>query len=298
MKPILEAAQCVAVAFKNTRLKQFLKLELGVRNGRVAIPIGVVTRWGSHMKTLQRLSDRRPNIMCVLNNPLAIPYIPDGLNGVDWPGFWNSISECLIILKKLTEALVSFQADDTISNVFKVWSDLEEFYSTVTASGETKTLISEVILPALDKRWDLIKSNIHAAAFLLDPRWRDVSIAATDYLDGENFLKELIGEKLWEDTLKDKFNQFRRSNGPFAANETPIVFWNRLCTIKGADRLAKAVLPVVTFPQGSCSVERSFSPIRDIHTSKRNRLGRATLSQLVFVKFNREWEKRNTEGRQ
>src|SRR5688500_16444444 len=92
-----------------------------------------------------------------------------------------------------------------------------------------------------------------------------------------------------------EFSRFRESKGPYSDKDIlPTDFWNKMRSIKGAGAFARIVLPVVSFPQGSCAVERSFSPIRDIHTSKRNRLDRDRLAKLVYVKFNREWEKRNS----
>jgi hypothetical protein len=61
-----------------------------------------------------------------------------------------------------------------------------------------------------------------------------------------------------------------------------------------AKYLAVVALKILSFPQSSAAVERSFSFLRDIHTSKRNKLGRDTLAQLVYVKFNLAWENQLT----
>jgi len=44
---------------------------------------------------------------------------------------------------------------------------------------------------SLNRRWDLISHNIHAASFLLDPRYIGKSVDDEDYRDGENYLKDV-----------------------------------------------------------------------------------------------------------
>jgi len=54
-KPTNTKATFLADKFKNTRLKQFLKQELDIEDGRVSTNMPVITRWGSHLKMYQTL---------------------------------------------------------------------------------------------------------------------------------------------------------------------------------------------------------------------------------------------------
>jgi len=49
--PFFKNCQFMAEKFKNTRLKQYLKREMKLNaDDRLAIPLGVITRWGTHLK--------------------------------------------------------------------------------------------------------------------------------------------------------------------------------------------------------------------------------------------------------
>jgi len=88
---------------------------------------------------------------------------------------------------------------------------------------------------SLNRRWDLISHNIHAASFLLDPIYIGKTVDDADYRDGENYLKEKFGDA-WKD-IYPQFLMFRGKTGLFerhidSYDSEPILFWNRFISIK------------------------------------------------------------------
>jgi len=93
-KPTNTKATFLADKFKNTRLKQFLKQELDIEDGRVSTNMPVITRWGSHLKMYQTLMKHKGIMFMncnnqsieemenVLQNVLALDYIHADLPGI------------------------------------------------------------------------------------------------------------------------------------------------------------------------------------------------------------------------
>jgi hypothetical protein len=105
--------------------------------------------------------------------------------------------------------------------------------------------------------------------------------------DAITFFKKLVGIEKWTADIQSQFNAFRAGTRPFReSREDPILYWRSLMCVTEAKHLATVALKILSFPQSSAAVERSLSFIRDIHTTKRNKLGRDTLAKLVYVKFN------------
>lgn len=52
---VCETANKIADKFKNTKLKGYLKEELGLVEERVGVAMAVVTRWGTHLNLFQSL---------------------------------------------------------------------------------------------------------------------------------------------------------------------------------------------------------------------------------------------------
>lgn len=67
----------------------------------------------------------------------------------------------------------------------------------------------------------------------------------------------------------------------------PIAYWTRIRQMSPPNRaLANIALEILSFPASAAAVERTFSVVRRVHTWQRNRLGRETLSKLVYVYVN------------
>jgi len=149
----------------------------------------------------------------------------------------------------------------------------------------------------LDEKWSLFSTEIHPAAFCLDPRFRKIPVAQNEKKIGEDFICKCAGGN-WEkpgtgsngNKLSTEYLIFRTFQGIYSneyeLDKNPMLYWKNLLYVKGTNVLAELALRILSFPQSCASLERSFSPVRVIHTCRRNKLKRDKLSQLVYIYFN------------
>ena len=57
-------------------------------------------------------------------------------------------------------------------------------------------------------------------------------------------------------------------------------------------KLSKIAITLLCIPCGSCDAERSFSKLRDLNTTKRNRMNSETLKMQMIMYFNGDIEER------
>eukprot|EP01121_Diplochlamys_sp_Union-15-3_P016298 TRINITY_DN5519_c0_g1_i4.p1 TRINITY_DN5519_c0_g1~~TRINITY_DN5519_c0_g1_i4.p1 ORF type:complete len:133 (-),score=24.16 TRINITY_DN5519_c0_g1_i4:230-628(-) len=108
-----------------------------------------------------------------------------------------NLSFIIEFMKPLVLAIQFLEGDFIISNVLNKWMELESVYrvkKNETLSQKTIKL-REFVGDQLNKKWDLISDHIHAGSFLLDPRFREISLPPPEFKDGEQFIKELVGRE-------------------------------------------------------------------------------------------------------
>jgi len=198
----------------------------------------------------------------------------------------TQLDELLLVVDKIDETLRTLEENGSIGRVLVEWIGLERYYRSHTDS--------QFILQSLENRFQLIKHPIFAAAYILDPRWRDKQINYIDYQDGEKLISKLAGDN-WN-TVNSQLKIFFTYGGPFTkcpVNENPVTYWTTISKFIGYDKISELGIKILGFPMSSAAVERSFSTIRHIHTWKRNSLTRDHLAKLVFVCYNRQFEKKH-----
>jgi len=196
---------------------------------------------------------------------------------VNSPDFWTNLFLLIRLIHPINSVIERFQSNETISNVFHQWTELETHYKTNRDNSSdlrTKRLMS-YICECLDARWDLISDDIHAAAYFMDPRFRGKLLEEPDFDDAERFLTESCGIEL--ETEIFKFRGEGIYSRRCAINEDPILYWKKLCQTKESAKLAELAVELLNFPQSSAAIERTFSAIRHIQLWKRSSLHRDTL---------------------
>jgi len=296
-------ASFVADKFKNTRLKMFLKKELDIEDGRVGVNMPVITRWGSHLKMFKSLANYREEILAIIQpshpaakyvdppskkqnppnpNPLRLRPI------VTSTDFWTKLDQLINVLNPLVDAITALEKDASISNVKHKWSILENTYSTNSANL-IPDFIKLFVSQKLKDRWTIISNPIHDLSFLLDPRFRDISPNTLVKRSGISLLQKVAGN-LWSTQFDAEFTKFREKRFPFdlviPIEADPVKYWRDQFDSQEGKLLATVALKVITFPQSSASVERSFSALRRVHTWERSSLGREKLSKLIYIYVN------------
>ena len=134
-----------------------------------------------------------------------------------------------------------------------------------------------------------MSSDVHAAVYLVDPRFRNHPIEARDVQDGERFLKKFVGND-WEEfkQILDKFNNneglFKEWN--YQIHDDPKIPWGMLKRVNGYQKYAEYCKRLVSICATSVGLERSFSVVRTIHTKLRNKLSPTNLQMLVYCYWN------------
>lgn len=73
--------------------------------------------------------------------------------------------------------------------MIQVWLGLEEKYDPNNVVHFSTTEMQHFVREQLDKRWDLISDDVHAASFSIDPRFRGISLGTSLANAGELHLK-------------------------------------------------------------------------------------------------------------
>lgn len=286
---VVAKANFITDKFKNTRCKQFLKIEKSLnRHSRLGIRNGCLTRWNSHFNMFKFLISNRSEIIGVILNKNYANYVTEELSTTVLDSkFWEKLEELVDYIEPLSLAIIKLQADIPISNVYSEWIKLEALYDDDSYKDEK---LVEFILSSLNKRWDLISEDVHIASYLLDPRFRSESVNEQQLEDAERFYRfKSARESFNYETLYTEFIKFRSFQGVYKSrlNEENItLFFERLKLVNSAKLFANFALEILAIPQSCASVERTFSAIRRIHTWQRNKIGRKKLSKLVYIYVN------------
>jgi len=93
-------------------------------NDRLSISLGVVTRWGSHLKMLTKLRERKLPILSVIfsNDPDVKEFVDPRLKDITDSDlsenanlFWCRINDLIEIISPVCKALTKLEGDGSIS---------------------------------------------------------------------------------------------------------------------------------------------------------------------------------------
>jgi len=283
---VVSQSSIVSTKFKNTRCKQFLSIQK--KYDRLGIPIGNLTRWGSNFASINTLLGLKPEILKVCGLKEAEDYVSQELKDICFnQSFWKQLSDLKELIEPIARRITLLEGDNYISNVLKIWLDLEKEYDVESPQRIYKKRHCNFITERLNERWNLISHNIHPASFLLDPRFRDIQLDELDIADGIQYIKEISS---WDTSIREQWARYRAKDGLYSSfvdeEEDPRLFWMELVSYEKTKSLALLALDILGFPQSNSSVERTFSSIKHIHTWKRNRISRKKLAMLTYVYVN------------
>eukprot|EP01121_Diplochlamys_sp_Union-15-3_P016293 TRINITY_DN5519_c0_g1_i1.p1 TRINITY_DN5519_c0_g1~~TRINITY_DN5519_c0_g1_i1.p1 ORF type:complete len:157 (-),score=25.51 TRINITY_DN5519_c0_g1_i1:106-576(-) len=155
-----------------------------------------------------------------------------------------NLSFIIEFMKPLVLAIQFLEGDFIISNVLNKWMELESVYrvkKNETLSQKTIKL-REFVGDQLNKKWDLISDHIHAGSFLLDPRFREISLPPPEFKDGEVYKRAC---------RKSSMEGFGTT-----VSRIPRIPWAITCR-----DLADVAIDILTFPQSSAACEWTMNAI-------------------------------------
>eukprot|EP01127_Copromyxa_protea_P013972 TRINITY_DN381_c0_g1_i4.p1 TRINITY_DN381_c0_g1~~TRINITY_DN381_c0_g1_i4.p1 ORF type:complete len:250 (-),score=19.31 TRINITY_DN381_c0_g1_i4:8-757(-) len=212
--------------------------------------------------------------------------------------FWANLQLLEEIIRPIQCAITETQADGPISNIWKIWADLEAFFDPIKPSTMS-VVLRQKIVESLNKRWELFSTRIHISSFMLDPRFRHIPSSTKDneseahFQSAEEFIRKYdFNADKWAAGLQQAWIDFRLEEGVFSnqcqVTDDPVIWWKRIRAMSTRNKwLSDIAIEILSFPGSAAAVERTFSVVRRIHTWQRNRLRRETLQKLVYIYINR-----------
>lgn len=223
--------------FSIARLRQFLLAETPQSNP--TIPIACRTRWGSHLKTFEKLALKKSLILNIMKNPSAKDYIDDEVRKICFDNsFWTGLEGLIGIITPLSHALTVLEGDLFVVYFFAIHIQM---YQQCSLSMEIarKNLrsggresddnvfvreqrfdsfreIRTAVSGWLDQRWLLFAEYIHWAAYALDPRFRGLEgmeLSDSELADAEYFIDKFS-------LIDDEKKEVRRDLIRFISQET------------------------------------------------------------------------------
>jgi len=217
---ILADCNKVLFAVKNGKLKQFIRTgkvekEARTENQRVGVTAPGDTRWNTNLDSLRWLKSNKEDIESLCFNAKAKEYLkPDIKQIIINDDFWRNIDQLLSTLSPIGNGTDIMQGDfANPAVVFHIFSQWDSLYQ---QSDNDELSLNDTILESVRKRWDLISDDVHAACYVLDPRFINCPIGAEDLIDASNYLKTQFGDDKWENKIQKQFLDFRTRKGIFA----------------------------------------------------------------------------------
>jgi hypothetical protein len=187
-----------------------------------------------------------------------------------------------------------------IGFVYFAIADMRSKTEKLLSEQKVSNAVKVSVLAIIDNQWELFASDMHAAAYILNPRYYHLIHDLIDDKELRNgvhcMIKKLSTSAEMSATAWHQFKQkYVRGLGEFgsdqfmkaAANEAiaPHEVWDEWGEdVPELQHIAVRILSV--FPQAT-ACERNWKDLSCTHTRVRNRLSKGRAEKLVFVKGNR-----------
>ncbi|XP_025651956.1 uncharacterized protein [Arachis hypogaea] len=198
--------------------------------------------------------------------------------------FWNQCTDIV----KLTESLV---------HVLRI------------VDSEDRAAMGFLYQAMYKAREDMVKRNLHAAGYWLNPAFRFNSAEFDKHKDTISGLLDVIERYAYGDAdlitkLTSEKRIFKNAEGDFGRQSAirerstvmPDQWWESYGC--GAPNLQKLAIRVLSQTCSSSGCERNWSIFEHIHSKKRNRLEHQKLNDLVYVHYNLRLQQRNRMRKQ
>jgi hypothetical protein len=214
--------------------------------------------------------------------------------------FWEDADGFLTITAEVYKALRLTDSNNPTSGeiyprMCKVTESIRvnEF---VTAEGRTFQLGRDEhrkIKKAVEDRWDMLHSDLHSAAFIINPRyWHTHDFSGTAMQQHDALLQKWLSEEDLH-TYKAEFRSYKEKTDIFSAQTIwtdkalevdAHVWWDYWAS--GKKVLHDFATRVTSQPVSIGSAERCWKAYANIHCAKRNRLGPGRAAKLTCVHYN------------
>ena len=213
--------------------------------------------------------------------------------------FWEDIDEFLTITAEPYKSLrLTDSNNPTSGEIFPRMCKLKDSIRVnefVTAEGRTFKLANDehrTIKKAVEDRWDMLHSDLHSAAYILNPRYHHThDFSGTAMQQHDALLQKWLSDEDLH-TYKAEFRSYKEKTDIFSAQtiwtERALgvdahVWWDNWGS--GKKVLHDFATRVTSQPVSIGSAERCWKAYANIHCAKRNRLG-SRAAKLTFTHYN------------
>ncbi|GBG72250.1 hypothetical protein CBR_g11180 [Chara braunii] len=312
VRPILKNTHKVVMFFKN--IHKALSYHRSFKEqGQLELIRLCDTRFGSACQMVERLTDQERVLRMVVGSVRWRSTLWRGKAGQDErpvrqlvlsASFWDCAHHVQEVMRPAYSLLRSMDKDG--SSPTTLWAFVDNIAARVRDMGLPKADEAE-IMKRVDYRCGMMRQPVHALAYLVDPRWRDVSLLAdTDsalvqsplhhlatYADGGEGFEEhttmWYGLYLFHHDDPHADPRPKWWTDPIAIAQAkhrvhPAWWWY----LHGGDfpRLQEVAIKVLSMWSTASPCERNWATHDFIHTKRRNRLSSDSLRKLVFIHWN------------
>lgn len=210
---------------------------------------------------------------------------------------WEKLEEARRLLRPLFDAINRIETDNAVlSDIHSHFSSISRHVDSVLQDSAMFSMSDVLaIRDSIKKRQELICKPIHAAAHLLDPRYRGVALSGDDENQALNYITEMCNVSGYDrGIMLANLAEFKAHRGFFsrdslweaAQHVSPSTWWQGLCEKQPLNVLASKLLNI---PPSSAASERNWSAHGRIHTKVRNRLSPSTTEKLIAVQWNLQY---------
>jgi hypothetical protein len=207
--------------------------------------------------------------------------------------FWVQLQNSLKILDPIALAITKSESNDALlSDVPQLWCNVASAISSNLTTSPLNSQEEKNVVEILNRRKIFCCQKIHAAANLLDPRYKGGCLSDDDICNAFDFITEKSNHlKLDTGKVISNVAEYRSSSGFWSRKSiwesakyiNPTTWWSGLCTAQPLNPLASRLLQV---PPTSAACERNWSAFGNIHTKLRNRLTTGNVEKLVAIRWN------------
>ncbi|XP_020247960.1 uncharacterized protein LOC109825519 [Asparagus officinalis] len=260
-----------------------------------------ITKSTSSFLSLQSMLKHRSRLKHMFNSPeySSSPYAnrPHSLSSIDIledNEFWGAVEEIAAVSEPLLKVLRDVSGGKpAVGSIYESMTKVKDSIRTYYIMDEVKC---KTFLDIVDRRWQhQLHSRLHAAAAYLNPsiqynpEVKFLGIIKEDFLHVVD--KLLVQPELRHD-ITTQIYVFKKAQGMFGSNlarearntTSPGMWWEQYGdSAPGLQRVAVRILSQVC---SAATFERNWSSIQQMHSEKRNRLDKETLSDLLYVHYN------------
>lgn len=265
-------------------------------NKKVVKP--VETRFGTMYMMLNRLKELQPHIERLVTDPVwqsCVHKCPDPAasslkDDILRGNFWEDVHLVCDIMQPLYGLMILLDGNMPAAGkvYYHMYDCKQRLDSILDKSGLRKETIAR-LQARFDERWEFLHSDVHAVGYMLDPEFQKHAwIENREVTAGfDRFVKKVFGVEFWKGAKQELlvWMEFDDEDALSEARKMPGYKWFMLfgSFVPKLQLVAYKVLPLVS---SACSCERAWSIFGHVHNSRRNKLQRGRINDLVYVSQN------------